>query len=145
MADKPLYYGGKSSPMYYGAGASYGGNPPMYYSRQYGAYGGNSPGMDSNDGSVVGTLTIGRILRVISQRWLSIFVFLLVGLIVSFAIYSISPTIYEAKSEFTMDTRRNNNRGSTAIEQAMVDYGNNYAEIFNTRLPQWRSDTIVRR
>ena len=114
MANSPMYYGerGSSSPMYYG------GKKPMYYggaARNYGAvpyggggayggaygtygygayggmaYGGNKEGESE---SFVGTITIGRMLRVISQRWLSIFVFLLVGLIVSFAIYRISPTI----------------------------------------------------
>ena len=153
MADKPLYYGGKGSPMYYGsAQGSYGARSPMYYGAsksygQYGSYGsyGSYGGVPHDDGTVIGALTFGRILRVVAQRWLSVFVFLLIGLIVSFAIYSISPTIYEAKSEFTMDIRRNNGRGNTAIEQAMVNYGDNYAEIFNTRLTQWRSEAIIKK
>ena len=107
MADKPLYYGNsKSSPMYYGASSGtssrpgYGGKSPMYYGAkqqygtygQYGAYGGTyGGGQGGDDGSVVGTITIARILRVISQRWLSVFVFILVGLIVAFAVYRISP------------------------------------------------------
>ena len=149
---KPLYYGSSKSsgPMYYGvsSGASYGA--PAYYGRQYGGQYGGAPyyGGSQNGGGnegIVGTLSMGRILRVLSQRWLSIFVFLLVGLIVSFAVYSISPTIYEAVSEFTMDTRQSSSRGSSAIEQAMIDYGSNYAEIFNTRLSQWRSDVILKK
>ena len=100
MADKPIYYGGKnSSPIYYGSSSpaypAYGGSSPMYYGagRTYGgAYGGNAGGMQG-DGSLVGTVTLGRTMRVVSQRWLSVFVFLLVGLIISFAIYRISPTI----------------------------------------------------
>ena len=93
-------------------------------------------------GTSVGTITLSRALRVISQRWLSVFVFLLVGLIVSFAVYRISPTIYEAKSEFTMDMRRMT-RGTGAMENMIEDFGQNYAEIFNTRLSDWRSDKIV--
>ncbi len=109
MADKPLYYGSSSkSPlyygadrpaypggagsraMYYGASAAYGGA----YGGSYGAYGayggvyGGSSGAGS-DGSIVGTITFGRMLRVISQRWLSVFVFQLVGLIISFEVYGI--------------------------------------------------------
>ena len=158
MADKPLYYGSpKSSPIYYGGGQPmYGGSKgaPMYYGgRQYGAYGaygsygsygsygGAQPG---EDGTIVGTITIGRMLRVFAQRWLSVFVFFLVGLIISFAVYKISPTIYEATSEFTMDIRRSSGHGASAIDQAMVDYGTNYAEIFNTRLSSWRSEKIVK-
>lgn len=151
MADKPIYYGGKgSSPMYYGstrpAYPAYGGSSPMYYGagRTYGGmpYGGMGGGTP-DDGSLVGTITLGRMMRVISQRWLSVFVFLLVGLIVSFAIYRISPTIYEARSEFTMDMRRSSGYGQSAIADATPDYGNTYAEVFNTRISDWRSDKIV--
>ncbi len=157
MADKPLYYGSsKGTPMYYGGGQpmANSGRGPMYYGAarpygQYGAYGsygsyGSYGGGSQNDGgSVIGTLTVSRILRVFSQRWLSIFVFLLVGLIASFAYYKISPVIYEAKSEFTMDTRRTSGRSASVIDQAMIDYGSDYAEIFNTRLSSWRSEKIV--
>ena len=158
MSDKPLYYGSsKSSPMYYGGGPrpAYGGKSPMYYGSrpyggQYGAYGaygsyGGSSSAPGEDGSFVGTITLSRILRVVSQRWLSVFVFLLVGIVIAFAVYRISPTIYEATSEFTMDMRRSSsgNRSMNAIDQAMVDYGSDYAEIFNTRLSDWRSDKIV--
>ncbi len=145
----PMYYGGGKTPMYYGASRQYGqygayGSYGQYGA--YGSYGGGSQGQEES--SIVGSITVGRMLRVISQRWLSVFVFLLVGLIVAFAVYRISPTIYEAKSEFTMDMRRSTGgSGSSAIESAIVDYGNNYAEIFNTRLSDWRSEkmfTMVR-
>ena len=52
-----------------------------------------------------------------------------------------SPTIYEAKSEFTMDIcdgRRTNTLGQPDIP----DYAT-YEEVFNTRLSDWRSDKIV--
>ena len=165
MADKPLYYGSsKNTPMYYGSsrpmyGGSgqpmYGGKGPMYYgARQYGSYGnygnygsygqyGQYGGTSGDDGSLVGTITLSRTLRVISQRWLSIFVFVLVGLIVSFAVYRISPTIYEAAADFTMDMRRTVGRQMSDLDAAMPDLGQNYAEIFNTRLPEWRSEKIV--
>ena len=83
MADKPIYYGStKSSPIYYGTPSpSYGSSrPPMYYNvpKQYGQYGSygayGGVGGPGNDKSLVGTLTLGRILRVVSQRWLTIFV-----------------------------------------------------------------------
>jgi uncharacterized protein involved in exopolysaccharide biosynthesis len=82
-------------------------------------------------------------MRVVSQRWLSVFVFLLVGLIISFAVYRISPTIYEARSEFTMDMRRASGAGNGVLADAAPDLGNNYAEVFNTRISDWRSDKIV--
>lgn len=140
---KPLYYGtAKKSPIYYGSAqtpAYYGGNAPYYYGG--GAYGGNAPGQDAD--SLVGTITLGRVLRVIAQRWISVLVFLLIGLVASFAVYRISPTIYEARSEFTMDTRRPQNNGGIVAGTDMEMYGNSYEEIFNTRLSDWRSEKIV--
>ena len=156
MVDKPLYYGksGPSSPIYYGSSSkSRGAGGPVYYGKgayggsygAYGQYGGVAGGRQDEDGSLVGTITLSRMLRVVSQRWLSVFVFLLVGLLVAFAVYRISPTIYEAKSEFTMDMRRatGGGRSGSAIDQAMPDLGGTYAEIFNTRLSDWRSEKIV--
>ena len=139
-SQKPLYYGSsRKSPLYYGSSqpAYYGGSQPYYYG---GAYGGNSPGQDAD--SIVGTITIGRVLRVISQRWISVLVFLLVGLVAAFAVYRISPTIFEAKSEFTMDMRRPQNTGGL-VQTVEPDYGSTYEEVFNTRLSDWRSDKIV--
>ena len=147
---KPLYYGSSQRPLYYGSARKsplyygttqppyYGGSQPYYYG---GAYGGNSPGQDAD--SIVGTITFGRILRVISQRWISVLVFLLVGLVAAFAVYRISPTIYEAKSEFTMDMRRPQNAGNALGQPDIPDYGSTYEEVFNTRLSDWRSDKIV--
>ena len=147
MADKPLYYGKQSGPIYYGSSKepAYGGSSPAYYgsgSSLYGSYGGAANNGDGNDGSIVGTITLARMLRVFSQRWLSIFVFLLLGLIASFAIYRISPTIYEGKSEFSMDIGRNR-RADSPLGQAMPELGDNYTEVFNTRLSDWRSRKIL--
>ena len=141
---KPLYYGtAKKSPIYYGSAqtpAYYGGGAPYYYGGRGGVPGGNE---DAD--SLVGTITLGRVLRVIAQRWISVLVFLLIGLVAAFAVYRISPTIYEAKSEFTMDIRRpQGGRGGLAdVGIDMEQFGGTYEEIFNTRLSDWRSDKIV--
>ena len=141
---KPLYYGtAKKSPIYYGSAqtpAYYGGGAPYYYGGSGGAPGGNE---DAD--SLVGTITLGRVLRVIAQRWISVLVLLLIGLVAAFAVYRISPTIYEAKSEFTMDIRRpQGGRGGLAdVGIDMEQFGGTYEEIFNTRLSDWRSDKIV--
>ena len=148
MADKPIYYGSsKSSPIYYGASSPmYGSSKsPMYYGSkpygQYGSYGGVS-GPES-DKPFVGRLTMGRVLRVVSQRWLTVFVFLLIGIIVSFSIYSVSPKIYEAVSEFTIDINRKSGNNASLLDNDMAVYGNNYVEIFNTRQSQWRSKKVL--
>ncbi len=148
---KPLYYGSSQKPLYYGTARKsplyYGSAQPMYYGgggQPYyygGAYGGNSPGQDAD--SLVGTITLGRVLRVIAQRWISVLVFLLIGLVAAFAVYRISPTIYEAKSEFTMDMRRPQQTSNGIGQVAEPDYGSTYEEVFNTRLSDWRSDKIV--
>ena len=152
MSDKPIYYGGQGSspmyyggrkPMYYGAGKSYGA--PAYGGAYGGTYGGDPANGGGEDGSVVGTITLSRMLRVVSQRWLSVFVFLIIGLLIAFAVYRISPTIYEAKSEFTMDMRRTTGvgRGQSTLAELTPDYGNTYAEIFNTRISDWRSEKVI--
>ncbi len=133
----PLYYGTAKTPMYYGS-TPYSGSPYYYSGAPYGAQ-----GAQADADSLVGTITIGRILRVIGQRWISMLVILLIGLVVAFAVYRISPTIYEAKSEFTMDIRRQTNNVGGIGDFNMPDLGSNYAEIFNTRLSDWRSDKIV--
>ena len=150
MANKPIYYGGGKGPMYYGSkGPSYYGGTRSYgsygaYGGSYGAYGDPTSG-GADGGSVVGTITFKRMLRVTTQRWLTVFVFLLVGLIAAFAVYRISPTVYEATSEFTMDMRRSTGSGAQggALAEVTPDYGNTYAEIFNTRLSDWRSDKVI--
>ncbi|MBE6395740.1 MAG: hypothetical protein E7046_01895 [Lentisphaerae bacterium] len=127
----PIYYGMSGAPHHYGAGGSYGRAP--YY---YGGGGGQDPD------SLVGTITPARVLRVISQRWISVLVFLLIGLVASFAIYRISPTIYESKSEFTVQMRGTQNNQGKLGQMTEIDYGNTYEEVFNTRLSEWRSEKI---
>jgi len=163
MADKPMYYGGGATntlyyggrkPMYYGGrgggdprayGANYGSYGSYGSYGQYGQYGSYGGSHNGEDESIVGSITLTRMLRVISQRWLSVFAFLLVGLIVSFAVYRISPTLYQATSEFTMDLRRSTaSRGhSSVLAEAMPDYGVNYAEVFNTRLSDWCGEKVM--
>ena len=128
----PIYYGAASAPYYYGGGGNY-GQAPYYY--------GGSGSQDPD--SLVGTITPTRVLRVISQRWISVLVFLLVGLVASFAVYRISPTIYEAKSEFTVQMRGSQPNQGTLGQMTEIDYGSTYEEVFNTRLSDWRSEKIV--
>jgi len=144
-SSRPLYYGGTSSgsgggsrgPAYYG-GTSYGGSA-YYYGGVYG-----SSGQSGGDDSMLGVLTAGRILRVVAQRWILVLVALLIGLVVAFAVYRISPTIYEATSEFTMDMKRPS-MGTSVLTAGMEtpDFGNTFEEVLNTRMADWRSDKVV--
>jgi len=128
----PIYYGSAQAPYYYGVGGGQYGQAPYYYG-----------GSGQDPDSLVGSITPARILRVISQRWISVLVFLLVGLVASFAVYRISPTVYEAKSEFTVQMRSSQSNSGTLGQMTEVDYGNTYEEVFNTRLSDWRSEKIV--
>lgn len=127
----PIYYGTSGVPYHYGSGGHY-GRAPYYY--------GNGGGQDPD--SLVGTITPARVLRVISQRWISVLVFLLIGLVASFAVYRISPTIYESKSEFTVQMRGSQGNQGKLGQMTEIDYGNTYEEVFNTRLSEWRSEKI---
>lgn len=151
MAEKTLYGNRNSGPVYYGGNSSYGSRGIAYYGtggaygqRAYaGSYGGvQYGGMNGQEASMIGSLSPKRILRVISQRWLSVFVFFLLGIIVSFVVYRVSPTIYESVCTFMIDMRRASGH-SQNIAHAMQDYGNNYAEVFNTRKSSWKSEKLM--
>jgi len=103
------------------------------------AYGGLGGGVGQEDESVVGAITIGRLLRVCMQRWITIAVFVVIGALSSFAVYKMSPTIYEANSVFEMSIRRPRwMAGMQDVVEAEAG-GVNMEEIFNTRLASLRS------
>jgi polysaccharide biosynthesis transport protein len=139
---RPMYYGGNTQPVYYGApapaygaGGAYGGNP--YY---YGGSAGSEHPDDDN--SIVGALTIGRIIRVCMQSWITILVFVIVGVLVAFAVYKVSPVIYEASSKFVMNIRK---QQIFAKPGALIDTdmgGTTLDEVFNTRLASLRSRDV---
>ena len=141
-ARRPIYYGGGNQPMYYGGGqsamyaspgAGYGG---AYYYGGAGAEGGG------DDDSLVGTITLGRMLRVCSQRWVTIVVFVIIGFIVAFAVFKVSPTIYESESVFEMSMRRPSIMGTRG---AIIDtdVSGTMDEVFNTRLARLRSRAVI--
>ena len=148
-SSRPLYYGGSGAgasgggsgrgPAYYG-GTAYGGSA-YYYGGAYGSSGGGGGG---DEDSMLGVLTAGRILRVVAQRWILVLVSLLIGLVVAFAVYRISPTIYEATSEFTMDMKRPSmNYSVLTAGLAERDDGNSFEEVLNTRMADWRSTKVI--
>ena len=85
---RAIYYGGSSRPVYYGGGA-----PGAYGSSGYGGayyYGGMGGGGEDDD-SLMGAVTLTRMLRVCTQRWVTIAVFVIIGFIVAFAVFKICP------------------------------------------------------
>ncbi len=131
-----------------GAGASYG--VPAYSGSSYGsayssgnAYGA-APSTDDEGGT--GALSVGRILRVCSTHWMTIFVFLVLGLLASFVIYQLLPEKWEAKAYFEMTVR-----GPSLIQgQVYVDEGGGggsagsspLREVFNTRKELFRQTAV---
>jgi len=149
-----IYYGGRSpaayatsprSPSLYGGGvpgAGYPGGGPGY---GYGAggyyYGGPGSGVGDDEESLTGAITIGRMIRVCTQRWITIFVFVVIGLVSSFAVFKISPVIYESRSVFEMSLRRPSILGGR--EAIMETSQGSMSEIFNTRLARLRSRAVI--
>ena len=149
---RPVYYGGGNKAMYYGSpsrAAYYGGGAPATYSAPGAGHGGGyyyggmtSGGIGEDEDSLMGAVTVGRMLRVCTQRWVTIVVFVIIGFITAFAVFKISPMIYEAASVFEMSMRRPSIMGMRgAIIDA--DVGGTMDEVFNTRLARLRSRAVV--
>ncbi len=124
-------------------GSAYYGFSP-YSGGQYGygspAYGGG--GITDESDSLLGMLTIGRLIRVCSQRWATILAFAVLGLLGAFAALKLLPTIYEASSVLEMSvrpTRITSNRGAL-LEGDTVG---SVEEVFNTRLARLRSRAML--
>ncbi|HRT30438.1 MAG TPA: AAA family ATPase [Kiritimatiellia bacterium] len=138
--NRAIYYGGSSRPVYYGGGA-----PVAYAGTGYGGayyYGGIGSGGEEDD-SLMGAVTIGRMLRVCTQRWVTIAVFVIIGFIVAFAVFKISPMIYEAESVFEMSMRRSS---YSNLRPAIIDAdigSTTMDEVFNTRLARLRSRAVI--
>jgi succinoglycan biosynthesis transport protein ExoP len=139
---RAMYYG-RSRSMYYG-----GGSPAAYYpggAGGYGAgyyYGGGVGGVSDEEESLMGSVTVGRMIRVCTQRWVTIVVFVILGLVAAFAVYKISPTIYEAESVFEMSIR---SATYTGMRRAIIETEGNMTldEVFNTRLARLRSRAVI--
>ena len=151
VAQRPMYYGGNSRAMYYGSPSRavyYGGGSPAAYpggAGNYGSgyyYGGAGAGGGDDEDSLMGAVTIGRMLRVCTQRWVTITVFVIIGFIAAFAVFKISPMIYEAQSIFEMSMRSST---YTGMPKAVidVDMGSTMDEVFNTRLARLRSRAVI--
>jgi len=150
VARRPMYYGGKSRSMYYGnspRAVYYGGGSPAAYAAP-GGYGGSyyggaaGGGVGDDEESLMGAVTIGRMLRVCTQRWVTILVFVIIGAFAAFAVFKISPMIYEAESVFEMSMRRPSIMG---VRGAIIetDIGGTMDEVFNTRMARLRSRAVI--
>ena len=136
----PSYYGGPSygGPSYYGG--AYGTTLPYYSSN-----GNAAAGDDANDGgSVLGPLSISRVIRVIGQKWPTLVVAVLLGLGAGFAYYKAAPVSYKATSVIEMSVKGGSYIVRNDIEINSPDTQGAHEEIFNTRLIQLKGRDVIK-
>ncbi len=137
-AGGPSYYGGPSygGPSYYGG--AYGTTLPYYSSN------GNTADDANDGGSVLGPLSISRVLRVIGQKWPTLVVAVLLGLGAGFAYYKAAPVSYKATSVIEMSVRGGSYMGTRDAELNSPETQGAHEEIFNTRLIQLKGRDVIK-
>jgi capsular exopolysaccharide synthesis family protein len=144
----PRYSGGGGSTYGYGYGAPtavapyYGG---AGYGPGYGpgyGYGYGSGAAEESD-SLLGAVTLTRMLRVCAQRWMTIAVVAVLGSVGAFAVYRTMPSIYQGTSMFEMSLRPK--RIITRMENMAYDesLSGQADEIYNTRILKLRSREVM--
>ncbi len=143
------YYYGRGPAYYYvsGGGATYGAaayGGDAYGNGTYGAAyyggGGEGGGNSNNDDSMLGTLSIQRILRVMMQKWPTLLVSILLGLACGFAYYKTAPVVYRATATVEMMVRPKQAYRATAVYNETEGSAD---EILNTRLVKLRSRAVI--
>lgn len=114
---------------------------PIYSSQiQYSdPYYGDAPGFSSDIG-LLGKVTLGRLLRVASQKWLTVLLVVAFALISTGIYLLFASRVYRADALIEMSTRRPR---ITAGQGAIIDDANSSwgaEEVFNTRLEKFRGD-----
>ena len=117
---------------------------PVYGAGAYGSAYGNAYGGQQNAADEgAGAFSIGRILRVCASHWMTIFVFLILGLLAAFVIFQLLPTKWEAEAFYEMSVR-----GPSLIQgQVYADEGGYgtatpLKEVFNTRREQFNTQAV---
>ena len=137
-ASRAIYYGGSTPASYsqplYGSAPIYGGGSAYYY-------GGPAGSNQQSEDAIFGQLSLMRIIRVCLQRWVTILVFVIIGFVLAYAVFKISPVIYESTAVIEMRMR-----GSTytGLSKAVIEMDSSITmlELFNTRLARLRSRAV---
>lgn len=135
----PAYYG-NSRPRYaaYG-GSAYDGVLP-YYSN---SSSGNGQETEDNN-SVLGPLSISRVIRVMLQKWPTLVVAVLLGLGAGFAYYKAAPVVFSAQSIIEMQIAPSRVLGGNGPVYNDPNQQGSITEVFNTRLAMLRSPNVVK-
>ena len=144
---RSLYYQRFSSSQVPSGGPAYAS--PAYATPVYGEMGGGAYGASYGEDEPIGgsAMSVGRIIRVCANHWMTIFVFLILGLLASFVIFQLLPTKWEAKAYYAMSVQgRSLVPGQVYAESA--GYGGNVSplqEVFNTRREQFNTPAVQKR
>ena len=136
----PVYYMGHppmaAGPAYGPYGAAYGP-----YGSPYGTPYGEDAGPDGD--SLIGPVTIKRILRVCLHRWITIAVVTVLGAVGAFVIYRALPAIYEGTSVLEVNVRRPR---IAKTESAVIEEsgGTSAEDAFGTRLSKLHGRSMLR-
>jgi len=137
----PRYSGAPGYGYGYGAPAAmapYGGGYGGAYGPGYGA--GYGAGAEESD-SLLGAVTITRMLRVCAQRWMTISVVAVLGGVGAFAVYRAMPSIYQGSALFEMSLRP---KKIIATRDFIADEpGGQSEEVFNTRIYKLRGRDVM--
>ncbi len=139
---RSLYYH-RYSPQSMGTGVAY-GTPTAYGAPTY-APGYATQGLGEGDEG--GAFSIARIIRVCANHWMTIFVFLILGLLAAFVIYQLLPVKWEAVAYYEMSVRgRSMVQGQVYTDEGFVGgSGDNLKTVFNTRREQFNSPSVHKR
>lgn len=141
---RSLYYHRYSPLTSGGGGATYGA--PAYGTPAYGTPGGAYGGAyEATQVEEPGAMSIGRIFRVCSAHWMTIFVFLILGLMGAFVIFQLLPERYKAEAYYEMFVQ-----GRTLVEGRVYteEHGASGSgvsplkEVFNTRRELFNTQAV---
>ena len=140
---RSLYYQRFSAQQMPSGGPAYA--TPAYAAPVYGDAGGYGGDPLENVGG--SAMSVGRIIRVCANHWMTIFVFLILGLLAAFVIFQLLPTKWEAKAYYAMSVQ-----GRSLVAGQLYSEGGTSGggvsplqEVFNTRREQFNTPAVQKR
>ena len=104
---------------------------------------GSRSSVPSDAFDLIGQVTPKRLARVLFHRWYVFFGVVAAGAAVAAAICKFMPPVYESVATFTLDLRRAAPAEFGEAAAALSSDGMSYAELFNTRYAEWRSEPVI--
>ena len=138
---RSLYYQRFSKDSLPAGGAAYGAPYGAPYGNAYGApYGSGYGAPGGGDEGGGGTMSVGRILRVCSSHWMTIFVFLVLGLLCAFIVFQLLPQKFESVAYYEMTVQGRSLVGEEGDIYSGSD--NSLESVFNTRYTQFQTTEV---